>query len=112
MGCLVGWLINIIKIKGVVMKYKAVLFAPDGVDHVSDFSRNTIQEVEAELNDMGSRWFFYPIACIVTDDSRVLCQKRILSVNDNFNEFAGKTIKTFVRWIKNNQDEIAFYFAM
>jgi hypothetical protein len=52
------------------MKYKAILFHPEG-DYVTDFRSATINEVWEKLADMGSRWVFYPIAFVATDKTIV-----------------------------------------
>ena len=69
-------------------KYQAVLFAPDG-DYVTDFhDTNTIEEVWEEINNMGSRWIFYPFCCVGTD-------KTIVAVWDGCNDnLKNKRIKT------------------
>lgn len=43
--------------------YAAVLIAPDG-EYVTDFERDTIDEVWDCVNDMGSRWYFYPFPVV------------------------------------------------
>ena len=48
------------------MKYKAVLFHPDG-EYVTDFRCDTKDEVWCKINDMGSKWIFYPITFVVTE---------------------------------------------
>lgn len=45
-------------------RYKAALVALDG-GYVTDFLRDDVDAVQAELADMGSRWFFYPVACVI-----------------------------------------------
>jgi hypothetical protein len=51
--------------------YKAVLFHPEG-DFVTDFTnRNEIEDVWDMVNDMGSRWIFYPIVFVATDTTIV-----------------------------------------
>lgn len=44
--------------------YKAILFAPDG-DWVTDCPGDTIEEVIEQLENLGSRWFFYPFQGII-----------------------------------------------
>ena len=52
------------------MKYQAILFAMDG-EYVTDFPRNTKQEVWDAVADMGSRWIFYPFIAVATDKTIV-----------------------------------------
>lgn len=74
-------------------EYKAILFHPDG-DYVSDFYRDTKQDVLDELENMGSRWIFYPIPFVSTDKTIVdtpeglefLKGKRITTVKKLFND--------------------------
>jgi hypothetical protein len=57
--------------------YKAVLFHPEG-DYVQDFrDSETIEDVQNELMEMGSRWIFYPIAVVVNQHTN-----RIVDVDE------------------------------
>lgn len=49
-----------------MIKYRAMLITADPKDvaYVFDCEGDTIQEVWDKVNDMGSRWFFYPIPII------------------------------------------------
>lgn len=52
--------------------YKAVLFHPEG-DSVTDFrDSETIEEVLYGIDDMGSRWIFYPIWIVVDNNNIVV----------------------------------------
>jgi hypothetical protein len=51
-------------------KYRATLFHPEG-DFISDFHRDTIDEVWDAISDAGSKWFFYPIPFVTTKTSIV-----------------------------------------
>ena len=75
-------------------EFRAILFNPTG-DHVTDFTgRESKQAVWDEINDMGSRWIFYPIPFIVTGDWIVdtpegmefLNRKNLHTVEKYFNE--------------------------
>ncbi len=83
--------------------YKAILFHPEG-DFVTDFTdRTDIQDVWNEVNEMGSRWIFYPIPFVATDKTVVDCPEGL--------EFLkGKRIRTVVNFFKetwaNNADQI------
>lgn len=91
-------------------QYKAVLISPDGQDKVTDFYKsNSIQEVWNKVNDMGSRWFFYPIIFVIPDNNTKVLNNRIASAPDTYPEIAelqGKSVKTAMNWITNNQDLI------
>lgn len=82
--------------------YKAILFAPDG-DYVTDFTNtDTKQEVWDKINDMGSRWVFYPI-CFVA-------KKIIVDTPEGLEHLKGKTIKQISEHLKNtDQDELCKY---
>jgi hypothetical protein len=86
--------------------YKAILFAIDG-DYITDFHKKTKTEVENSIADMGSRWYFYPIVAIIKDNNSNVKNNRLIIENSGiFNLFNGKSVKTFIDWIKNNQDII------
>jgi len=81
-------------------KYKAILFAPDG-DYTTYFrDRDTIEDVWKEIENMGSRWVFYPICCVGTD-------KTIVDVPyGGFEYLKGKRIKTVKKIIAEHCDEL------
>jgi hypothetical protein len=74
------------------MQYKAILFHPEG-DYVTDFKRDSKQDVWDEISEMGSRWIFYPIALISTD-------KTIVDAPEGLEFLIGKRIKTAVEFFK------------
>lgn len=83
--------------------YKAILFHPEG-DYVTDFqNRNEIQDVWEEINEMGSRWIFYPIPFVATD-------KTIVDAPEGIEWMKGKRIKTVQKFFQqtwhNRKDEI------
>ena len=85
--------------------YRAVLFTPDG-DKVIDFTNTRKKsDVADKLNNMGSRWYFYPIHFICTD-------KTIVEAPDHFNHLVNKRITTAVKYFKDkkNKDYINQYF--
>lgn len=81
-------------------KYKALLVSPDG-DWVTDFSGcNSIEEVQERLNDMGSRWIFYPFHAVIKDKgSLTTSEQRIIDAAYPFEDRKGIKIKTFCRLI-------------
>lgn len=92
--------------------YEAVLFSTDGIDYVTDYKSKSIQDTWEAINNAGSRWFFYPIPFIVKDSKTKTLNKRILDIPDCFttdmldNNLRGKSIKTAMQWIANNQPYI------
>lgn len=83
--------------------YQAVLFAPDG-EYVTDFrDREEKEEVWNEINDMGSRWIFYPIPFVATD-------KTIVSTPEGLEHLRGKRISTVVQVLASaDQDALCKY---
>lgn len=73
-------------------KYQAVLFAPDG-HYVTDAHHDTIEEVQNEINDMGSRWIFFPIAFVATENT-------IVGTPDNLEYLKRKRITTVVKLLE------------
>lgn len=75
------------------MRYNAVLFAPEG-EKVTDFSdTKTKQEVWERINNMGSRWIFYPLCFVGTD-------KTIVDTPEGLEHLKGKRIKTVAKYLK------------
>lgn len=69
--------------------YKATLLSFDG-DSVSEGMFNDTAEVWDYINDLGSRWFFYPFAFVTTD-------KTVIEAPDDLRFLNGKRIKTVKR---------------
>lgn len=83
-------------------KYKAILFHPEG-DFVTDFRDMPKDQIWSSIADMGSKWFFYPLAFIATD-------KTIIDTLPGLEHLKGKRISSVKKyfaqnWI-NNKDEI------
>ena len=68
-------------------------FAPDG-ESVSDCHSATVDGVWNEVNDMGSRWIFYPISMVVREGSNKRTG-RIVSACDGLKHWEGKTCDAF-----------------
>lgn len=83
----------------------AVLVAPDG-DYVTDYSRDTIEDVESALADQGSRWYFYPFHAVVTDSAGVTRRKRLVSVAYPFEGHKGRTVGTFTKAIAGTPEDV------
>lgn len=92
-------------------KFTAVLFATDG-ERVTDFERDTIEEVNNAINDMGSRWIFYPICCVAElnqTDGRNSLSHKLVSIPLELKVFGietGMTIREVSRCIESLQAEI------
>ena len=80
--------------------YQAILFTPNGEDYVTDFHGcKTKDEVWSKINDMGSRWYFYPIAFVITENCR-----RVVDCPDIFQGFERCSIKTIQSMLKIEYD--------
>jgi hypothetical protein len=80
-------------------KYKAVLFAADG-RWVTDFrDSSSISEVQDRLNDMGSRWFFFPFHAVIRDHIVTRPTNRIVDAAWPFEHMKGRRISTFSNMI-------------
>jgi hypothetical protein len=85
------------------MKYKAILFHPEG-DFVTDFRSHTIADVWSHISQMGSKWIFYPICLVGTSHTIVdtppglefLKRKRITTaqryMSDFWKHFANRVV--------------------
>jgi hypothetical protein len=81
-------------------RYKAVLFAPDG-DWVTDFRGcETVDEVKDCLDDMGSRWYFYPYQAVIVDKGALTTgRQRLVDVGWPHEDQKGRSIATFGRML-------------
>lgn len=84
-------------------KYQAVLFALDG-EFVTDFrDSQTKEDVWDKVNDMGSRWYFYPIPFVATE-------KVIVDTPEELWHLRGKHISTIKSLLaETDQDELCKY---
>ena len=84
--------------------------SPDGEDYVTDFhASESVEAVWQSLNDMGSRWYFYPMCFVIKDNAnrntQRLMRQRIVDVPDGFigiEDLRSRTVKTTMTWIKDN----------
>jgi hypothetical protein len=76
--------------------YSAICFAPDG-EHVRDFYSDSKDSISEEIENMGSRWYFYPFVFIATE-------KTIVEAPNCFEFLNGKRVKTVERFFKENED--------
>ncbi|MFA5049295.1 MAG: hypothetical protein WC516_09790 [Patescibacteria group bacterium] len=96
-------------------KYQAVLISPDGQDYVTDFGNSeSIDLVWQSINNMGSKWFFYPICFVIKDTGNhykpILEKQRIADSPDSLIkdgiDLRGKSIKSAMQWIADNKPYI------
>jgi len=72
--------------------YKAILFHPAG-DYATDFTDSEdVQSVWSAIEDMGSRWIFYPIPFVCTD-------KTIIDTCEGLEFLKGKRIATVKKFL-------------
>ena len=76
--------------------YSAICFAPNG-EYVRDFYSDSKESISEEINNMGSRWFFYPFVFIATE-------KTIVEAPNCLEFLNGKRVKTVERFFKENED--------
>ena len=88
-------------------KYKAILFAPDG-DWVTDYEADSVQAVWDKVNDGGSRWIFYPIPAVILSRRHWTSPtQHIIDAPDEFEELRGRSVSTFGRYLRMNQEYVA-----
>jgi len=87
------------------MSYTGILFSIDG-DYVTDFPRNTKEEVIEELANRGSKWFFYPITGIIKNGGNEL-ERRLVDVAFPFEHLKGKQVKTARKFLASLSEEEA-----
>jgi hypothetical protein len=76
--------------------YSAICFTSDG-DYVRDFYSDSKEFISEEIENMGSRWFFYPFVFIATE-------KTIVEAPECLEFLNGKRVKTVERFFKENKD--------
>ena len=93
--------------------YQALLISTDGKDYVLDFhNQNTVNDVWDKIADMGSKWFFYPLCFVITDDNTAIrskvdiLRKRIIDTPEHFEEYKNVTVKTAMTMLQNDQEFI------
>ena len=80
---------------------KLVCIAPDG-EFVTEGAFQTTEDAWNRSEDMGSRWFFYPIHVVTGDKG-----KRIVDVPDGMGRgWIGKELKTLRKVIATESEEI------
>jgi glycine/D-amino acid oxidase-like deaminating enzyme len=94
-----------------VSSYKAALFAPDG-EWVTDYRGDTVEAVWDQLEDRGSRWYFYPYPVVIVDHGGVTTTtQRIVSTGEGYESAKGRTLRTFGQWLAalTDEEQQAFY---
>lgn len=88
--------------------YQALLVSPDGKDYVTDFANSkTIDDVWEAVDNMGSRWFFYPIPFVITSSSSKVRNKRIVDIPNNyFDVIKNTTVKNAMQFIEDNPEQV------
>jgi len=88
-------------------KYQAILFASDG-DFVTDCEGSSIEEVAEKINDLGSRWYFFPLRFIITTrhGSRVSPRQRIVEAPEELEFLKGKTVATVRKQIPDIAEQL------
>jgi len=87
------------------MKYHLICVSPDGY-YVRDSSHSTVKDAWDAANDLGNKWFFYPIPIVVGEK-----KKRIIDVPEGMpTEWRGKTIKKFCSLLEANPN-IAYAYC-
>ena len=76
--------------------YSAICFAPDG-EHVRDFYSDSKESISEKIENMGSRWFFYPFVFIATE-------KTIVEAPNCLEFLNRKRVKTVEQFFKENED--------
>jgi len=80
-------------------KFKAAHFAPDGVYVTDATGSDSIQEVENYIDNMGSRWYFYPFPFVISETTG-----KVRSCNTAFPECKNMTIEQVSQHIKLNEE--------
>jgi hypothetical protein len=85
-------------LKKTIMKtiYSAICFAPDG-EYVRDFYSDSKESISKEIENMSSRWFFYPFVFIATE-------KTIVEAPNCLEFLNGKRVKTVEQFFRENED--------
>ena len=86
-------------------RYKAVLFASDGT-WVTDFKRETREEVIEALANRGSRWYFYPLGGVILDKGNLTtAQQRVVDMAYPLEHLKGKSIKSISKYLEHIPEE-------
>jgi hypothetical protein len=90
-------------------KYRSIQMSLDGA-YIFDHEGDTPQEVWNQVNDQGSKWFFFPIPFIVTNNpGQNFRYSKIIDTPDYpdyFRELKGKSTRKARQFIIDNQELI------
>lgn len=85
-------------------KYHVELYAPDG-DKVTDFrDSETVEDAWESVNNMGSRWYFYPYPVVIETNSDTIAG--VIDSPMNPTELIGQPSKEFKTWLLANATEL------
>jgi hypothetical protein len=83
--------------------YKLLLMTPDGEDYVIEGNDLTKDEVDDLSENMGSRWIFYPLHFVISDNGPgVNKRQRIIDAGDALSWAIGKNFMTVQKMLKDN----------
>lgn len=91
-------------------KYQAILFSLDGESLLDFHDRESIEDVWDEINDMGSKWYFYPLCAVIRDYGCTDKNQRIIDCPREYDFLKRKSIKTVSKIIKN--DDVYFNYLI
>lgn len=84
-------------------KFTLTCVAPDGERIVEGFF-DSVESAWKRANDMGSRWFFYPVSIVCGSAYR---NPRIVAVPDGMSpEWVGRAIKTLQKAFAANSEHV------
>jgi hypothetical protein len=95
-----------------MIKYTLVLISVDGKEFRTDGNFETLPEAKDYLNNLGSRWYFYPFAAIIRKPKasnyssytitqlQDILKSKIIFISDDFDSLNGKTVATYIKLIK------------
>jgi len=82
-----------------MVKYEALLVAPNGA-FVTDFKEDSIEKVQEDLADKGSKWFFYPYEFIIEVHKGLnILKRKIIDAPEGFEFMKGWTVGRVIKRI-------------
>lgn len=82
-------------------KYRSLQFSIDGQAWIFDHEGDTPEEVWKAVNDQGSKWIFYPLPFVVTNNpGQDFKHSKIIEACENLDFLNGKTINTARKYIE------------
>lgn len=81
--------------------YQILLATTDGEDYQLDCKGSeSIDDTWENCNDLGSKWFFYPICFVIKDNGGLSYNQRIIDAPDELEQLKGLSVKTVMQHIK------------